>query len=61
MRPTTLIGLAGLVVVGIIIADLITHPSGTTAAGNAINNLASTSVAGLLGTAPAGGGSSKKR
>lgn len=52
MRPTTLIGLAGLVVVGIIIADLIANPHGTTAAGNAINNLASTSVSGLLGTVP---------
>ena len=52
MRPTTVIGLAGLIVVGVIIADLITHPTGTTAAGNAINQLASTSVSGLLGTAP---------
>lgn len=56
MRPTSLLGLAGLIVVGIIVADLITHPSGTTAAGNAINQLASTSVSGLLGSAP----SSKK-
>jgi len=52
MRPTTLIGLAGLIVVGVIIADLIANPNGTTAAGNAINNLASTSVSGLLGTVP---------
>ena len=56
MRPTTLIGLAGLIVVGIIVADLITHPSGTTAAGNAINQLASTATAGLLGTAPTSSG-----
>jgi hypothetical protein len=52
MRPTTLIGLAGLIVVGVIIADLVIHPAGTTAAGNAINQLASTSVSGLLGSAP---------
>lgn len=52
MRPTTIIGLAGLIVVGVIIADLIKNPTGTTAAGNAINQLASTSVSGLLGTAP---------
>ena len=52
MRPTTIIGLAGLIVVGVIIADLITHPSGTTAAGNAINQIATTSVSGLLGTVP---------
>jgi hypothetical protein len=52
MRPTTLIGLAGLIVVGVIVADLIANPKGTTAAGNAINSLAKTSVGGLLGTAP---------
>jgi len=48
-RPTTVIGLAGLIVFGVIIADLVTHPKGTKAAGNAINNLAKTSVRGLLG------------
>lgn len=48
-RPTTLIGLAGLIVVGIIIADLVTHKNGTTAAANGINSLAKTSVQGLLG------------
>ena len=52
MRPTSLIGLAGLVVVGVIIADLIVHPNGTTAAANGINNIAKTSVSGLLGKAP---------
>lgn len=52
MRPTSIIGLAGLIVVGVIIADLITHPGGTTAAANGINNLAKTSVSGLLGQAP---------
>ena len=52
MRPTSLIGLAGLIVVGVIIADLIVHPKGTTAAANGINNLAKTSVSGLLGKAP---------
>ena len=52
MRPTSLIGLAGLIVVGVIIADLIVHPNGTTAAANGISNLAKTSVSGLLGKAP---------
>lgn len=52
MRPTTIIGLAGLIVVGVIVADLIANPKGTTAAGNAINQLATTSVSGLLGTVP---------
>jgi hypothetical protein len=49
MRPTSLIGLAGLIVVGVIIADLVVHPQGTTAAANGINTLAKTSVGGLLG------------
>ena len=52
MRPTTIIGLAGLIVVGVIVADLIANPNGTTAAGNAINQLATTSISGLLGTVP---------
>ena len=52
MRPTSVIGLFGLIVVGVIIADLIVHPAGTTAAANGINNLAKTSVSGLLGKAP---------
>jgi hypothetical protein len=52
MRPTTLIGLAGLVVVGVIIADLVANPKGTGAAVGGINNIAKTSVSGLLGKAP---------
>lgn len=48
-RPTTLIGLAALVVVGVIFANVITHPAGTTAAANGINNLAKTSTSALLG------------
>lgn len=49
MRPTSLIGLAGLIVVGVIVADLIVHPAGTKAAANGINQIATTSVSGLLG------------
>jgi hypothetical protein len=49
MRPTTVIGLLGLVVVGVIAADAINNPSGTKAAGNAVNSFWSTSVSGLLG------------
>ena len=56
MRPTSVLGLAGLIVVGVIIADLIVHPEGTTAAANGINQLAKTSVGGLLG---AGAGKTK--
>jgi hypothetical protein len=51
-RPTTLIALGGLVTVGIIVADLVTHPNGTKAAANGINNIAKTSVSGLLGKRP---------
>jgi len=49
MRPTSILGLAGLIVVGVIIADLIIHPTGTKAAANGINQIATTSVNGLLG------------
>jgi hypothetical protein len=52
MRPTTLIGLAGLVVVGIIIADFLIHPVGTTAAGNVLVNIAKPTEGALLGVAP---------
>lgn len=49
MHPTSLIGLAGLVVVGIIIADFIANPNGTKAAGNAIVGIATPAEAALLG------------
>jgi hypothetical protein len=49
MRPTTVIGLLGLIVVGVIVADSINNPAGTRAAGNAVNHFWSTSVSGLLG------------
>lgn len=48
-RPTTLIGLAALIVVGVIAADLVANPAGTKAAGNAVNSFWGTSVSGLLG------------
>lgn len=49
MKPTSVIGLLGLIVVGVIAADLIANPAGTTAAGNAVNSFWSTSIKGLLG------------
>lgn len=52
MRPTTLIGLAALVVVGIIAADVLTHPAGTKAAGNAIVSVVKPTEGALLGVAP---------
>lgn len=52
MRPTSLLGLAGLVVIGIIIADFVIHPSGTTAAANGIVNITKPAEGALLGKAP---------
>jgi hypothetical protein len=49
MRPTTLIGLAGLVVVGVIIADFLIHPQGTTAAANGLVAIEKPSYSALLG------------
>lgn len=48
-RPTTIIGLAGLVIVGVIVADFLTHPKGVTAGANGINGLTKTSTQALLG------------
>lgn len=41
-----------LIVIGIIVADILTHPTGTAAASSGLNSLWSTSVGGLLGSAP---------
>lgn len=49
MNGRTLAGIAGLVVIGIIIADVLTHPTGTAAASNGLSNLWGPSVNGLLG------------
>lgn len=50
MRPTSIIGLAGLVVVGIIIADFLIHPTGTTAAANGLVSILKPSQNALLGS-----------
>lgn len=50
MRPTTLIGLAGLVVLGVIIADLAIHPTGTTAAANGLVAIEKPTFNALLGS-----------
>lgn len=49
MRPTTLIGLAGLVVVGVIIADFLIHPEGTKAAANGMVAIEKPGFNALLG------------
>lgn len=51
MRPTSFIGLGALVVMGIIIADFLTHPAGTQALGSSIVNFQKTSGNQLLGVA----------
>lgn len=52
MRPTNLIGLAALAVVGIIIADVLIHPAGTQAAANGIVAITKPAESALLGVAP---------
>jgi len=47
-----IISIATLIVGGVIIADILTHPAGTAAASSGISNLWSTSIGGLLGSAP---------
>ncbi len=46
---SSLFSLAALIVGGVIVADILTHPGGTTAASKGVNALWSTSVNGLLG------------
>lgn len=52
MRPTTVIGLLGLVVTGVIIADFLIHPAGTKAAANGIVAVTKPAYSALLGVAP---------
>lgn len=54
MKPTSFLSLAGLVVIGIIVADFLTHPQGTKAAANGIVSIATPAEAALLGATPTG-------
>jgi len=47
--------LATLVITGVIIADILTHPGGVAAASSGINSLASSSFSALLGGGNTGG------
>lgn len=49
MNARGVFGLAALIVVGVIVADILTHPTGTAAASNGIGKIWGTSVNGLLG------------
>lgn len=50
-----LAAIATLIVTGVIIADILTHPSGVQAASSGINTLASSSFNALLGGSNTGG------
>jgi hypothetical protein len=50
-RVTSLLGLAGAVVAGLIVADLITHPNGTRVAGNTLISLEKNTGNQLIGKA----------
>jgi hypothetical protein len=49
-----IISIATLIIGGVIIADILTHPAGTAAASSGIGNLWGTSINGLLGGATVG-------
>lgn len=49
MRPTSIISLIGFGIVGVIIADFLIHPAGTTAAANGIVNIEKVGGNALLG------------
>jgi len=49
VRVTSFFTLAGAIVLGVIIADFLTHPAGTTAAGNALVNVEKPTLNALLG------------
>lgn len=52
MRPTNGLALLGLIVVGLIIGDFLTHPQGTQAAAQGIVSIATPTESALLGVAP---------
>ena len=54
MRASTIGAAIGVVVTGVILADLIAHPNGTKAAGQAITATATPTYAALLGNVPSG-------
>lgn len=59
MRPTSFVGLLGLALVGVIIADFLMHPTGTVAAANGAATILDPTYNAMLGntsTAPAASG-----
>lgn len=51
-KVTTFWGAVGIIIGGLIIADLLGHPAGTQAAGTAVANITTPTEAALIGTAP---------
>lgn len=49
MRPAGLLGLAGLVIIGVIVADFVIHPAGTKAAASGLVSIEKPSLNALLG------------
>jgi len=50
MRPTSVLGLLGLVVMGIILADFAIHPEGTKQAANGVVAITKPTMNALLGS-----------
>ena len=61
MNPGSLLGLAGLIVVGVIVADFVANPNGTSALAGGINSIFGTAQSGLLGKAPAGAPANQRK
>lgn len=49
MRGTGIAATVVLVIYGLIVADILTHPAGTQAAGNALSGVGRPAINGLLG------------
>lgn len=49
MRPTSILGLFGLIVVGVIAANFVIHPTGTKAAAQGLVNIEKPALNALLG------------
>lgn len=51
MRPTSVIGLLAFGVMGLIVADFLTHPTGTAALGTSVTSFTKTAGNQLIGVA----------
>jgi hypothetical protein len=51
VRPTSFVGLIGLGIIGLIFADFLTHPTGTSALGSSVTSFTKTAGNQLIGVA----------